>query len=107
MNSQFSSPSHPRVCLAETKKMVAISSKTKIVRSHCVIPLGLGSSNITSARCLARQPVSPRRLGIAEAAVVLEHLRALGGHHQPRVEHSVERGAPAAELVDDRLVHER
>ena len=43
-------------------------------------------------------------LGVAEADVELEHARAVGGEHEPGVEDPVERGAAAAQLVDDRLV---
>ena len=34
-------------------------------------------------------------LGVAEAAVELEHLRAVGGEHQPGVEHAADTGVPA------------
>ena len=48
------------------------------------------------------------RLGIAEADVELEHLRApSGAEHQARVEDAVERRAAARELVDDGLVDGR
>ncbi len=44
-------------------------------------------------------------LGVAEAHVELEHARAVGGEHQPRVEHAVERRPALAHQVHDRLVH--
>ncbi len=39
------------------------------------------------------------RLRVAEADVELEHLRPLGGEHEPGVEHAVERRALALELL--------
>ena len=42
--------------------------------------------------------------GIAEAAVELEHLRAVRRQHQPREEHADERRAAPRQLFDDRPV---
>ena len=51
------------------------------------------------------QPRQDRlRLGIAEADVELEHLRAVGGQHQPGVEDAVERHAAPGELVEHGLM---
>ena len=43
------------------------------------------------------------RLGIAEAAVELEQPRAVGGEHQPGVEHADVRRAGGGEVVEHRL----
>ena len=65
--------------------------------------LGARSEQVEQVGAQARQ--HGLRLGVAEAAVELEHLRPVGGHHQPRVEHAVVRRAAPSQLVDDRLVH--
>ena len=53
--------------------------------------------------------VEPReqrlRLGIAEAAVELDHAQPVLGPHQPRVEEALERRAAAGELAEHRQVH--
>ena len=77
------------------------------------VPVGLGAGEaaglgrrqqqLEQVRAQARQ--HDLRLGIAEAHVELEHLRAVRAEHQPGVEDAVERRAAARELVDHRLVH--
>ena len=44
-------------------------------------------------------------LGVAEAAVELEHFRSVRRQHQPGEEHADERRAAPRELLDDRLVN--
>jgi hypothetical protein len=45
------------------------------------------------------------RLGIAEAAVELDHAQPVVSAHQSRVEEALERRAPAGELAEHRQVH--
>ena len=81
--------------------------------AQSVVPLQLGARQAAglarrAAAASSRSRAQPRqhglRLGVAEAHVELEHLRAVGGQHQPGVEDAVERRAARAQLVDDRLV---
>src|SRR5205085_12176425 len=58
--SQLSSPSHPRVCLNETKKSTAISTNTVLARTHSTRFAGLGKVNLALACCFTRQAKIPK-----------------------------------------------
>jgi hypothetical protein len=75
---------------------------------------GAGRADISRGRCrecLQEVTFDPRQdrlcLGVAEAAIELEHLRPLLRQHQPGVQESYERDAASRKLGEHRKMHGR